>query len=288
MKTVLLTGRNGFIGSRLAAELKERHRVVSVIRHKKADIDYSGEEIIFSSVSGLNAEEITAQAVDLVVHLAAMVRGEAGSIEQNNIESSRHLFQMCESLKVPVLFLSSANAIYFNQLGSYAYSKKVCEDILRTSRLSFLIVRVPWVIGPKSPLVLSAQRFYRRLGFFPLLGPSLGQIQPVPIASFVQTICDMINSAQFPGSTVHIIGKTTYQYREILEKVLDSSKTRFLLMPYKFSLGLAVLFEKIRVPFFVSSEEIKSVNMDKRVDETYGDRVILENNEELLFKGIIS
>ncbi|MFA5087712.1 MAG: SDR family oxidoreductase [Candidatus Omnitrophota bacterium] len=283
MKTILVTGRNGFIGRSLVKILKNRHQVVSVVRRSDPSVDYAGEEVIVADLVKVQAGDVRGLQIDVAVHLAASVRGSGPAIEKNNIESSRALFRLCEQLNIPVLFLSSANSIFFQELGSYAYSKKVCEDILRNSPLRYLIVRVPWVIAAQSPLARSARGFYKKFGFFPLLGKGLGQTQPVEISAFAQTLAGMIDRGEFARRVVHIAGKESYTYRSILEHLLENKKTRFLTVPFQPALSVVRFLEKLRIPFLVSSEEIKSMNIDKRIGPEHGEAVFLENSKEVLF-----
>lgn len=285
ISAILVTGRNGFIGQELVKILKKEHKIVSIIRQAKENIDYTGEELIVSDIQKVKTEDIEKFQVNLILHLAAKIRGKARAIKKNNIRSSKNIFHIAKSLKIPVVFLSSTNVLFQNMLGSYAHSKKICEELLIETNLDYLIVRVPLVIGKNSSSMQSIKNFYEKYSFFPLFGRSDGKVQPVHISSLNKILLSKINEGTFSNEILNVVGKETYTYRQIIEKVINSkNRVHFLNVPFSLSLLVARFIEKINAPFFVSSEEIISVNMDKNI--TYAEHsqiLFLDNNNELLF-----
>ena len=64
-KTLLITGRNGFIGSELTKQLKNKFNVISIIRGKKQYIDYSSEELILADINEIRHSQIN-KNIDLI------------------------------------------------------------------------------------------------------------------------------------------------------------------------------------------------------------------------------
>ena len=288
MSTILLTGRNGVVGLSLVNILKCRHKIVSIIRRRSNDVDYSNEQLIVSDLKDVNIEDIKKCGVDMVVHLAATVRGKGSLLKENNVESSRNIFHICEQLNIPVLFLSSINSLFCRQLGSYACSKKECEDLLDRSRLRYLIIRVPMIISSHSSSMVSVKSFYNNFGFWPLFGKGMGQTQPVPVSSFVALMAEQINQGVTGRKVMNVIGQESYTYRAILENILAEKDTRFINIPYRLSFLSAKFIERINLVFPVSSEEILSINMDKQVDANKGcETIVLDNRKEIIFEGIL-
>ncbi|OGX38679.1 MAG: hypothetical protein A3D87_03345 [Omnitrophica WOR_2 bacterium RIFCSPHIGHO2_02_FULL_50_17] len=287
MSTVLVTGRNGFIGRELVRHLKKTHKVISVVRHRAKDLDYNNEELIQKDLRAVNLEDIKGRRIDIIAHLAAHIRGSSLGIEQNNIRSSENIFNIAESLNVPVLYVSSVNVLFENALGGYARSKKICEESLKKRRLHYLIIRVPLVIGGGSPSVRRIRTFYGRFSFFPLLGPQQGKVQPVAISSLVEILLSKLNSGDFRDETINVVGVKKYSYRAIIENLLREKRpVRFLKVPLPIALWLGRLGTVFKLSGCVSPEEIKSINMDKiieKFDPLIGQTVFIENDEETLF-----
>ena len=94
MSTILVTGATGFIGSRLAARLGNRHNVVTISRTGGAEAD--GTHVIGNFTSAEALRQLDGVPIDAVIHLAAEVGGcteEAGLA--TNVGGTRTLLRYC-------------------------------------------------------------------------------------------------------------------------------------------------------------------------------------------------
>lgn len=285
MSTILVTGRNGFIGQELTPVLKKEHRIISIVRQAKEHMDYSGEELIVNDIRNVGTEDVRRHHIHVIVHLAAKIRGKTKAIEENNITSSKAIFNIAESLKIPVVFLSSTNVLFQDVLGRYTRSKRICEDLLKRLSVNYLIIRVPLVIGENSLSMQSIRKFYEKFRFFPLFGRQEGKVQPIHVSSFNKVLLAKINEATFLNETLTIVGKEVYTYHEIIEKVINPKNCiHFLKIPFLLSILATRFFEMINIPFFVSSEEIKSVNMNKDLEpDGHNNIYFVDNDKKILF-----
>ena len=151
MKTILVTGRNGFIGQELVPLIKKDNKVISVIRRKLVDIDYEFEELIVTDLCKISLTHLKNYKIDLIVHLAAQVRGSPKQKYKNNIVSTQRISTIASSLNVPIIFSSTTNVFFDDFLGNYSKSKKICEEIIKANNPRHIIIRVPLVVGMKSP-----------------------------------------------------------------------------------------------------------------------------------------
>lgn len=285
MKTILVTGRNGFVGRALVRQLKNKYRVVSLVRSIKKDIDYSKEELIISNIQMLKEADIKKHNIELIIHLAASIRGTARSLLENNINSAESIFKIAEKFNIPVIHLSSTNVIFCDYLGTYALSKKIGEDLLKESKINYLILRVPLIIGKDSPSAKAVRNFYQKLFFFPLFGRQEGKVQPIHISTLVDKIIEKVGEGIYPHKTINIVGVNSYTYQEILRCILSGRKKQhFIRIPFLLAKLITVFLEKINIPFFISFEEIKSVNMDKIIKPDFdGLTEFVNNDKQVLF-----
>ena len=195
-------------------------------------------------------------------------------------------------MNVPIIFLSSLNALFASQLGNYARSKHLAEEILNKTKLNYLIIRVPLIIGKNSPSLRAVQKFYKKFSFCPLFGEQNGKLQPVHLTSLVDLLGSKIKTGIHDQTVLNIVGNRFYNYREILENILNpqiptkkNERVRFLRIPFGLALNASRLLEKLHLPTPVSSEEIQSVNLDKAIDAgvEYGEVLKLDNAAEILF-----
>lgn len=285
MKTILVTGRNGFVGRALVERLKKEYKVISLIRRIKEGIDYLDEELIITDEQGVKETDIKKYGIDLIIHLAAAIRGKAEYLQKNNVNISNTILNIAENLNIPVIYLSSTNVLFTDYLGAYAYSKKECEELFKKSKINYLIIRVPLIIGKDSSSVKTIKSFYKKFLFLPLLGKQLGRIQPVHISSVISKILTGINEDVYSGEILNFVGNRIYSYQEIISYLLgQDKKPRFIKIPFRLSKLIVKIFEKAGIPFFVSAEELDSVNMDKIIKPDISNNVeFINNDEQLLF-----
>jgi len=282
MATILLTGRNGFVGRALVSRLKLNHRFVSVIRRKENGIDYAKEDLIIKDLCKLTIDDVKSRGVDVVIHLAAQLRGRPTDIYRNNVESSTVTFRVAESLGAPVIFSSSVNALFDDDLGSYARSKRDSERVLQASRVDFVIVRVPLVIGPGSRPLEKVRSFYSTWRFFPLLGRQTGLVQPIHVDDFTLWIEKHLNTQSWGQEETNLVGKEEYTYRDVIAEIVERGKqARFVSVPIQLVLCVTRFAEATKLPFPVTSEEVRSVNANKLLP--LSDVTKVDNNRSRLF-----
>jgi len=178
MKTVLVTGATGFIGSHTAQALAASgFRVRLLVRNKaraQAWFDARGVAIdnyVVGDISDAAGMKRAVEGCDGVVHAAAMVgldAKDAAEIERVNIEGARNVIDAALAAGVgTIIYVSSASALYrqgapFIDEGSeigtsqsgYGFSKTRCEQYVRELQQQGapIITTYPvGVIGPDDP-----------------------------------------------------------------------------------------------------------------------------------------
>ncbi len=136
MKTVLITGSNGFIGKNLVATL---HTKTDYVIHT-FDLENTEADLVKSI-----------QAADFIIHLAGVNRPQnPRDFETGNVDFTSKLLSLLEKLNknIPLIATSSIQARLTN---SYGQSKKAMEELImdwshRTANKAF-IYRLPNVFG---------------------------------------------------------------------------------------------------------------------------------------------
>jgi len=110
-KTVLVTGANGFIGSRLIASLAESG--FSVIALSRKDIDFSEGKVVFGDFANLDdLRQLDRLGIDVVVHLAG-VTGDADeeSAMSVNVAGTSRFMRYMGDLGVKKYVIASSIAV---------------------------------------------------------------------------------------------------------------------------------------------------------------------------------
>jgi UDP-glucuronate 4-epimerase len=187
MKTVLVTGQAGFIGSHLTEKLlKKGYRVVGVDnfndyyspKQKQANIKLLGKDKNFKEyrLDILETEKLKKvfeeNKIELIAHLAARA-GVRPSIlnpelyKKVNIQGTKNLLEMAKEFKIKRFILASSSSVYGDQkkvpfsesdrlgkpLSPYAASKqeaeKLCREYAGKYRMQMTILRFFTVYGPR-------------------------------------------------------------------------------------------------------------------------------------------
>ena len=175
MKTVLVTGANGFIGRILCAELLERKYAVRGVVRDSSNWDGGGSEVV--KVKGIDATTEWADAikgVDAVIHLAARVHVMSDTIadplaefRRTNTTGTEHLARCAAASGVKRLVYVSSIKVNGEETRDgqkfseadlpvpqdpYAVSKWEAEQALhrvaQETGLEVVVVRPPLVYGP--------------------------------------------------------------------------------------------------------------------------------------------
>ncbi len=178
-RSILITGAGGYIGRQLVACLAEDRRHIKTI--VAADLHPMPEALQMAGVTYLTAdicsvelaEALKQHAVDVVVHLAAVVTPEAKSNRDQeykvDVLGTQNILQACVAADVKKLIYASSGAAYGyyednppwleehhpirgNKAFAYAYHKRLVEEMLARYRksnpeLEQLIFRPGFILG---------------------------------------------------------------------------------------------------------------------------------------------
>lgn len=242
---ILITGENGFLGSILANELKEKgHRILS--------LNTSGKRIDISAPFTLN-EDLLA---DIVIHVAGKAHTIPGSEKEEarfyevNLNGTKHLCNALLEQPKPCAFIFiSTVSVYGLEVGvdiketaslkgstPYAKSKIMAEEFLSAwavkHDIKLAILRLPLIAGPNPPGNLGAMIRGIRTGKYLSIGDASGRKSMVWAAD----IADIVPVLADKGGIYNLTDGYAPSFGE-LERVISQSLCRKL--PRKIPLSIA-------------------------------------------------
>ena len=158
VKSILLTGHTGFLGSVIYKSLSKEFVVYTLGRSE--DSDYRVDFLNWDGKLELN------HSIDAVVHVAGLAHGKSNSdsaMTKVNLESTKYLTDIADKCQISAFVFISSTAIYGREYGlevredeklqlrtNFALTKFHSENSIlnRGNTKDSLIIRLPLVIGP--------------------------------------------------------------------------------------------------------------------------------------------
>ena len=201
----LVTGATGFVGSHLVDALQRRGATVTALARsaeKAASLTSQGIRVVAGHLHDETALLQAARDQDVVYHVAGVVaaRDEAEFLRANR-DGTKHVVAAAESAGTRNFVLVSSLAAGGpsprglaldgseppRPVTSYGKSKLASEEVVRSSRLQWSIVRPPMVYGPRDREVLKVFRLVR-YGIAPLFGDGTQELSAIHAADLANAL----------------------------------------------------------------------------------------------------
>lgn len=282
---VLVTGGNGFLGSHIVTALRRAGAAVRVLDSSPREGPSNIEQITANLVTSDNLEAAF-DGIDVLVHLAASMRGRTEEIILNTVEGSRRLLDAMARTTTRRVVLASSFSVYdWSKLGwsvseddetldqstmqaqdGYAQAKSLQERLTRDFARQH-----NWTLTVLRPAVIWGRGVW---GEF-LIGKRLGVVQTVVAPSapirlvYVENAADAFVRAANRTSGGELILNliddpqiTTWQYAGIVQRQLG-----YVRVPLPYGLGLfgaklasVLLGNSHQLPYFLQPRQFEALH----------------------------
>ena len=168
MKTVLVTGFNGFFGSNLIPELEKKFNIIGISRSKYSGVKIKQITCDISKISKINPKE----KISTIIHLAALTdvnfcQNNPEKAFINNIQGTREILEFARRKDSNVIFVSTAHVFgkikknpirenhEKNPISVYGITKLageiMCKEYSSSYGLNIAVPRLFSIYGPYSP-----------------------------------------------------------------------------------------------------------------------------------------
>ena len=228
---ILVTGSAGMIGGYVVKGLIEKGHTVIGMDRRVSDSNLKGFSQIILDLSSKDGvmQLFEDKKIDRCIHLAALAH-TAGvkdvsweAFKKVNVDCAVNLFEVCAKFNVPVLFISTVDAIgmvkgqitpetELNPISNYGKSKAMAEGRLKEICSTWNIYRFSPVYTEDVKRDIQ-KRYYLK---YPNWAYLIGGGQQFEVLNVTAAVGAMVNWVDFPvDNTIHIIKD---------EELLDSAK----------------------------------------------------------------
>ena len=234
---ILVTGATGFIGRVLVRQLTETGQQVRVLLRPSPKSPRLPKgvpvEVAVVSLGDERGLRAALRGVDQIFHLAsAAAQGRGGNLFTTDIEGTRTLAQVAAEAEIErFIFLSHLGADRASAFPIHK-SKGIAEEHIRKSGVPHTIIRSSIVFGPEDGFTTALVDILRYSpGILPIPGEGRTLLQPLWVEDLVTSLIWALQNPATVNQTYEIGGGEYFTLRQILETLMDVTRTRRLLVP---------------------------------------------------------
>ena len=245
---IAITGGTGFIGSHLARDLIEHaHEVVVIARGHYTRNTQPIQGATFIALDANNTDKLTEafDGCDAVVHCAGTsVEDAKQTFHRLHVEGTRSAVIAAEHAHVKKFVLISYLSVRPNVKSEYHTTKWKGEEIVRSSKLNFTILKAGLVYGPGDHLLNNLSNLFRKLPIFAAVGLKEKKVRLVAVEDLVDVIRASLDENRFARQTVAVLGPEEFPFSQAARRIARAMGKPFLIV-----LPFPILFHRILALF---------------------------------------
>ena len=241
---VAITGGTGFIGRNVARDLISRgHQVIVIARGQYTRNTQRIEGTSFFTLDINDTDQLTQafQGCDAVVHCAGTSTEDAKqTFHRLHVEGTRSAVTAAERARVKKFVLVSYLNVRPNVKSDYYTTKWQGEEIVRSSKLNFTILKVGLVYGQGDHLIHNLSDLFRKMPIFAAVGLREKTVRIVAVQDLVEVIRAALEEDRFARQTVAVLGPEEFPFSQAARRIAKAMGKPFLLV-----LPFPVFFHRI-------------------------------------------
>jgi len=233
---VAITGGTGFIGRHLAQDLLSHgHEVIIIARGKYSRNREPISGTTLFKLDANNTDQLT-QAFDgceAVVHCAGTsVEDAQQSFQRLHVEGTRSAVMAAEHARVKKFVLVSYLNVRPNTSSEYHTTKWQGEEIVRSSKLNFTILKAGLIYGEGDHLIHNLSNLFRKLPIFAAVGLREKSVRLVAIEDLVDVIRASLDENRFQRQTVAVLGPEEFPFSQAARRIANTmGKSSLIVLP---------------------------------------------------------
>ncbi|PHI06895.1 NAD-dependent epimerase/dehydratase family protein [Fusobacterium polymorphum] len=273
---VLLTGATGFLGKYVIDELKNNsYQVVAFGRNEKIGKALIDKNVEFFKGDIDNLDDLFKASQDClaIIHAAALstVWGRWEDFYNVNVLGTKNVIQVCEEKNLKLVFVSSPSiyagakdqldvkedeAAKENNLNYYIKSKIMAENIIKSSKLNYMIIRPRGLFGVgDTSIIPRLLELNKKIGI-PLFVDGKQKVDITCVENVAYALRLALENNQYSREIYNITNDEPIEFKEILTLFFNEMGTEGKYLKWNYNIiSSLVSFLEIIYKFFRIKKE---------------------------------
>jgi NADH dehydrogenase len=236
-KPVLVTGASGLVGIHTCRELsKKGWQVRALVRDPAKAAMALGQlpvEFRVGDVRDASTLRSSLSGCGAVIHLAAIAIERKGeSYRESNTAATERLISAARAESVQRVIFMSQNGADSRSPYPFLRSKGVAQDSIKTSGLSWTILRPSVIFGPEDQFVNVLGRLIKLTPkVFPLPGGGSARFQPIAVDDVARVIRMSLEKKETVQQSYDLGGAIPLTLLQMTERILTAMGTQRKIIP---------------------------------------------------------
>jgi uncharacterized protein YbjT (DUF2867 family) len=251
MSCVTMFGGSGFVGRRVARQLRESGTTVRIVSRHRGQAEDDGIEQIAADAHDQRSVEAAVAGADGVVNAISLyVEHGSDTFHSVHVEAAAKIARAARQAGIGRLVHISGIGADTASPSPYIRSRGEGEAAVQTAFPGAVIVRPAVMFAPDDAFLTTILRLLRSLPAYPIFGDGRTRLQPVHADDAAAAIAQILRQSQKPYPIYELAGPRVYSYEELLRTIARIAGLRPVLVRMPFALwdALAGLAEMMPQP----------------------------------------
>ena len=251
MSCVTVFGGSGFVGRRVARQLRESGTTVRIVSRHRGQAEDDGIEQIAADAHDQRSVEAAVAGADGVVNAISLyVEHGSDTFHSVHVEAAAKIARAARQAGIGRLVHISGIGADTASPSPYIRSRGEGEAAVQTAFPGAVIVRPAVMFAPDDAFLTTILRLLRSLPAYPIFGDGRTRLQPVHADDAAAAIAQILRQSQKPYPIYELAGPRVYSYEELLRTIARIAGLRPVLVRMPFALwdALAGLAEMMPQP----------------------------------------
>jgi NADH dehydrogenase len=234
---IAITGGTGFIGRHLVRDLVSRgYEVIAIARGQYTRNTQRVEGATFFSLDTNDTDRLTQafEGCDAVIHCAGTSVQDANqTFYRLHVEGTRSAVIAADHARVKKFVLVSYLSVRPNVNSEYHTTKWQGEEIVRSSKLNFTILKAGLVYGQGDHLLNNLSNIFRKMPIFAAVGLREKTVRLVAVEDLVDIIRASLEEDRFSRQTVAVLGPEEFPFSQAARRIAKAmGKPSLIVLPF--------------------------------------------------------